>query len=138
MPLSSADNRCRSRSGPIMVAEVQIGEPTVLVACSPKTGPRDLYPCCRSTVVRVEGRVIIRRSHAPYVFGDGAPANRFPAAIGRNGRCGVGGCPPGNALRIQRCLQPAVSSRRLLSGFCGFRESLSILGDELQKVLGGM
>ena len=45
-------------------------------------GPRepvqvDLYPCCRSTVVRVEGRVITRRSHAPYVFGDGAPANRF-------------------------------------------------------------
>jgi hypothetical protein len=53
-------------------------------------------------------------------------------------RCSVGGRPPGNALRIQRCLQPAVSSRRLLSGFCGFRESLPILGDELQKVLGGM
>ena len=55
----------------------------------------------------------------------------------RGCRCGVGGRPPGNALRIQRCLQPAVSPRRLLSGFCGFRESLPILADELQKVLGG-
>jgi hypothetical protein len=42
----------------------------------------DVYPCCWSTVVRVEGRVIIRRSHAPYVSGDGASANRFAAAIG--------------------------------------------------------
>jgi hypothetical protein len=44
--------------------------------------PLDLYPCCRSTVVRVGGRVIIRRSHAPYVSDDGPPANRCPAAIG--------------------------------------------------------
>jgi hypothetical protein len=34
-----------------------------------------------ATVVRVEGRVIFRRSHAPHVSGFGAPANRFAAAI---------------------------------------------------------
>jgi hypothetical protein len=48
----------------------------------PFCGPVDLYPCCRSTVVRVEGRVIIRRSHAPNVSGECAPANRVAAAIG--------------------------------------------------------
>lgn len=53
-----------------------------LLACSLGMSPSDLYPCCRSTVVRVEGRVIIRRSHAPYVFVVGAPANRCSAAIG--------------------------------------------------------
>jgi putative transposase len=31
---------------------------------SPLLSPPDLYPCCWSTVVRVEGRVIIGRSHA--------------------------------------------------------------------------
>ncbi|MCV7199346.1 hypothetical protein H7J74_23195 [Mycobacterium angelicum] len=50
---------------------------TAQVACQV-----DLFPCCRSTVVRVEGRVIIRRSHAPHVFVVGAPANRCSAAIG--------------------------------------------------------
>jgi hypothetical protein len=35
----------------------------------------------RSIVVRVEGRVIIGRSHAPSVFVVGAPANRFAAAF---------------------------------------------------------
>jgi hypothetical protein len=48
----------------------------------PFGGPVDLYPCCWSTVVRVEGRVIIGRSHAPYVFVVGAPANCCAAAIG--------------------------------------------------------
>jgi hypothetical protein len=48
---------------------------------SPIVGPPDLYPCCRSIIVRVEGRVIIGRSHAPSVFVVGAPANRFTAAI---------------------------------------------------------
>jgi hypothetical protein len=48
---------------------------------TPRIDPLDLYPCCRSTVVRVEGRVIIRRSHAPYVPGVGPSANRCPAAI---------------------------------------------------------
>ncbi len=48
----------------------------------PSCGPVDLFPCCWSTVVRVEGTVIIRRSHAPSVFVVGAPANSFPAAGG--------------------------------------------------------
>jgi hypothetical protein len=48
----------------------------------PFFGPIDVYPCCWSTVVRVEGRVIIGRSHAPYVFVVGAPANCCAASVG--------------------------------------------------------
>jgi hypothetical protein len=48
---------------------------------SPLLSAPDLYPCCWSTVVRVEGRATFTRSYPPYVSGDGAPANRFAAAI---------------------------------------------------------
>jgi hypothetical protein len=49
---------------------------------TPRIGPRDLYPCYRSTVMRVGGRVITWRSHAPYVSGEGSPANSSAAAVG--------------------------------------------------------
>lgn len=62
--------------------------------CAPRSGPVDLYPCRWSTVVRVEGRVTIGRSHAPPVLivGPSAIVARLrsgePVSAGSRGRHG--------------------------------------------------